>query len=368
MHATLKLHAHFARLGPRLLTMGFAALLAATSWAGTGLATLPGHQGDEPVTVFYPTQAPNQSIQRGPFSLQLAPDAAPQAGNGRLVVFSHGSGGNPWVHADLAQRMVEAGFVVAMPLHRGDNYRDTSTPGPESWRRRPAEVSRAIDAVAASSQFGPMLQLDRVGVAGQSAGGHTALSLAGGVWSAARFVAHCQAHMAEDFNACVGTYTRLTGGWLDSLKKASASGVLRQRFNDPEPVSAHDPRIAAAVAGVPAAADFDLDSLRHPRVPLGLVTAGQDLWLTPRWHGEAVAAACPPCERIAHLPQAGHSVMLSPMPPMELLDSTSQHLLADPEGFDRSVLPDMDARIIAFLRRHLLLPAPAHAVMADVVH
>jgi hypothetical protein len=60
--------------------------------------------------------------------------------------------------------------------------------------------------------------------------------------------------------------------------------------------------------------------------------------------------------------------MLSPMPPMELLDSTSQHLLADPEGFDRSVLPDMDARIIAFLRRHLLLPAPAHAVMADVVH
>eukprot|EP01034_Spumella_vulgaris_P023657 gene23657-29898_t len=91
-----------------------------------------------------------------------------------------------------------------------------------------------------------LLQLDRVGVAGQSAGGHTALSLAGGVWSAARFVAHCQAHMAEDFNACVGTYTRLTGGWLDSLKKASASGVLRQRFNDPEPVSAHDPRIAAA--------------------------------------------------------------------------------------------------------------------------
>ena len=345
---TLAKHARKALLAASM------ALAACAASAGTGLTTLPGSQGDGPVTVFYPTAAANQAVQRGPFSLQLAPEAPSQRGNGRLVVFSHGSGGGPWVHTDLASALVAAGFVVAMPEHRGDNYRDTSEPGPESWKRRPAEVSRAIDAVAASPQFAPLLLLDKVGVAGQSAGGHTALSLAGGAWSPARFLAHCEAHLAEDFNACVGSITHLTGGWLDGLKKAVAIGVLRQRFGDAEPVLAQDPRIAVAVAGVPFAADFDLESLRQPRIPLGLVTAGQDVWLTPRWHGEAVAAACTPCEHIAHQPQAGHNVMLSPAPPLELLDDTRRHLLSDPPGFDRSSLPALNQGIVAFLQRHLL--------------
>ncbi|BEU96041.1 alpha/beta hydrolase [Acidovorax sp. DW039] len=344
----------WARLILRLLISSVALSTPLWAAAGTGLATLPGREGDEPVTIFYPTQNTDQAVEWGPFTLQLAPGAAPQPGNGRLVVFSHGSGGAPWVHTDIARRLTAAGFVVAMPLHRGDNYKDTSTPGPQSWRRRPSEVSRAIDAVSMSPVFSAILQLDKVGVVGQSAGGHTALSLAGGVWSPARFLSHCLKHLDEDFNACVGTYTRLTGGWLDPIKKASARGVLRQRFDDPEPVQAHDPRIAVAVAGVPASADFDLESLRNPRIPVGLVTAGRDIWLTPRWHGEAVAAACASCERLAHLPEAGHSIMLSPPPPLHLLDDTSRHLLADPEGFDRSVLQAMDQHIIDFLSRHLL--------------
>jgi hypothetical protein len=53
------------------------------------------------------------------------------------------------VDRDLARRLVQAGFVVAIPLHKGDNHRDNGAPGPQSWERRPAEVSAAIDAVAA---------------------------------------------------------------------------------------------------------------------------------------------------------------------------------------------------------------------------
>lgn len=348
-----------------LLTGLLAALSALTAtapaYAGMGLAVLPGLQGDGPVTVFYPTSDADLPVQRGPFTVQLAPQAAPARGNGRLVVVSHGSGGNPWVHTDLARALVRAGFVVAMPEHQGDNARNAADAGPVSWRRRPQEVSRAIDAVATAPQLAPLLQLDKVGVAGQSAGGHTALSLAGGAWSPARFLAHCEAHIADDFNACVGTYTLLTGGVLDGTKKTVALGVLRQRFDDAEPVRHHEPRIAVAVAGVPAAADFDLESLRQPRIPLGLVTAGRDVWLTPRWHGEAVAAACAPCTRIAHLPEAGHSALLSPMPPMEVLGRTERHLLADPPGFDRAVLPALDERIVAFLTQHLVPVAAAPA-------
>jgi hypothetical protein len=53
----------------------------------------------------------------------------------------------------------------------------------------------------------------------------------------------------------------LNGGLFDGMKKSVAVGVLRQRFDDETLVEHHDPRIAAAVAGVPAAADFDPASL-----------------------------------------------------------------------------------------------------------
>lgn len=331
-------------------------LAAATAaHAGLGVMQLPGLQGDGTVTVFYPTTAPERSSPRGPFVLGLAPDAPPARGNGRLVVVSHGSGGGPWVHSDIARALVQAGFVVAMPEHRGDNWRDTSSQGPESWKMRPGEVSRAIDAVARHAAFSPLVATDKVGVFGQSAGGHTALTLAGGRWSPGLFRKHCEDHIAEDFPACVGTYTRLRGNMLDSLKIKVAVGAIRSRFDDDALQSHFDPRIRAAVAGVPAAADFDHSTLAQPSVPLALVTAGRDIWLKPRFHSDRVLRAClPRCEHLADLPSGGHSILLSPLPPMEVLSELERELLADPPGFDRTVLRQVDARIADFFRKHLL--------------
>ena len=104
-----------------LALLAAAVITANPAHAGVGLAELPGQQGDGPVTVFYPAQEADQPVQRGPFALQLAWQGTPVAGNGRLVVVSHGSGGNPWVHSDLARALVQAGFVVALPEHAGDN-------------------------------------------------------------------------------------------------------------------------------------------------------------------------------------------------------------------------------------------------------
>src|SRR6187399_3191176 len=102
------------------------AVLAPSARATVGLAQLPGREGDGPVTVYYPSNAEERPVTRGPFTLQLAEGSEPMRGNGRLIVVSHGSGGSPWVHADLARALVDAGFVVAMPEHRGDNFRDSS--------------------------------------------------------------------------------------------------------------------------------------------------------------------------------------------------------------------------------------------------
>lgn len=273
-------------------------------------------------------------------------------GNGRLVVISHGSGGSPWVHADLARALVEAGFVVALPQHHADNHRDSSNPGPDSWTRRPAEVSRAIDVVAADPRLAGLVDTHRVGVFGFSAGGHTALSLAGGRWSPASFKRHCEAHLAEDFQSCVGLITRLTGGLFDGLKKWVALAVIRHRFDDERLRDEQDERVAAVVAGMPASADFDLASLAQPRVPLGLITAQQDRWLVPRFHSDRVAQACTPCEHLADLPTAGHGALLSPSPPG--LTGLVGEMLNDPPGFDRGQLAQVDQRVVGFFQKHLL--------------
>jgi predicted dienelactone hydrolase len=335
----------------RIAVCALLALLGAAAQAATGLAELPGLEGDGPVTVFYPTSSAAQAVKRGPFEMQLAWQGAPVRGNGRLVVVSHGSGGSPWPHADLAHALVAAGFVVAMPEHAGDNYKDTSGIGPASWRRRPAEISRAIDAVGKDARFAPLLTLDRVGVYGMSAGGHAALTLAGGRWAPAQVARHCEAHIRADFPACVGLSTQLTGGWSDTFKVWTALAVIGQRFSDATWVSYGDPRVRAVVAAVPYAADFDLASLAAPPVPLGIVSAAQDKWLAPRFHSEAVLAACKPCERVADLANGGHGALLSPFPPK--LSAAAAELLADPPGFDRKVLPEVDRRIAEFFRRHL---------------
>jgi len=325
-------------------------LFAAAAQAATGYTELPGLEGDGPVTVFYPSGDAEQELTRGPFKLNVAQQGAPRKGNGRLVVISHGSGGSPWTYTDLARALVDAGFVVAFPEHHGDNYKDTSGIGPPSWRRRPGEVSRAIDAVGKDARFAPLLQLDKVGVYGMSAGGHTALTFAGGRWAPAVLARHCQAHIAEDFATCVGPSTSLTGGIADGFKITVSLQIIAWKFSDPAWVSYEDPRVKAVVAGVPFAADFDMPSLAAPRVPLGLVVAGKDVWLTPRFHSDAVRAACKPCELVADIPGGSHGALLSPMPP---LSGRLAELINDPPGFDRKQLPEVDRKITAFFRKHL---------------
>ncbi|WP_374432903.1 alpha/beta hydrolase family protein [Inhella sp.] len=337
----------------RLLALAATTLLSPFAQAGLGVTTLaPQGPGDEELLVFYPSSSPEQALTRGALRIPAAPEGPFAAGNGRLVVVSHGSGGSPWVHADTIRALVDAGFTVAGVRHRGDRSGDVADRGPVSWERRPQEISRAIDRLAAQPQWAARLRLDRVGVYGMSAGGHTALSLAGGVWSPARFRDHCRTHLREDFQACVGLATQLTGSWLDGLRLALARRVLDARFSDTRPRAHHDPRIVAVVAGVPAAADFDPESLRQPRAALGLITVGQDLWLKGRFHAEAVLQACEPrCERLAHVPAGGHGLLLAPLPPG--LDGLEGQMLNDPPGQDRRVLAQVHEQLRGFFERHL---------------
>lgn len=332
-----------------LLAVAVAAAAAATAHAGMGMTELPANAVSGPVTVVYPTQAATSAVRRGPFQFDVALDAAPAPANARVVVISHGSPGSPWVHFDLARALVSAGFTVALPEHHADNYKDASDPGPGAWRRRPVEVSRAIDRLAQEPAFGSRLDFTRVGMFGMSAGGHTALTLAGGRWSPSRLREHCRQFLEEDFHGCAGPSVSLNGGLLDGAKKMVVKAVNDRKFDDPAWYEHVDSRIVAVVSGVPFAADFDPDSLRQPKVALALVSARNDRWLVPKFHSDAIAAACRTCEHLLDLETGGHGALLGPLVP-----GGGFELVQDPAGFDRvKEVLRVNAAVVGFFAKRV---------------
>ena len=339
----------------RSIVLFAALLLVQAARAAMGLAELPPNATSGPVTVFYPTEAAESPVTRAPFRFEAALDAPPSAGNRRLIVISHGSPSSPWVHVDLARALVAAGFTVALPEHEGDNARSHGDSGPTSWKRRPLEVSRAIDRLAQEPRWGHALDFGAVGMFGMSAGGHTALVLAGGRWSPSRLLAHCQQHLEDDFHACAGPSFSLDGGLLDGAKKAIVRTVIGSKLADPAWYGHVDPRITAIVSGVPFAADFDMESLRSPAAALAIVSARVDRWLVPRFHSDAVLAACQRCVRLLDLPTGGHGALISNLPPD--LSGDVGSLVADPPGFRREVeVPKVNAAVVGYFQRRLLRP------------
>ena len=319
--------------------------------AAVGMTTLVQTGESALTTVFYPTVSTPNEVKRGPFTMQLAENGQPLLGNRRLVVFSHGSGGSPWPMTDLARSFVAAGYVVAVPEHAGDNYRDHHLQGPASWKLRPLEVSQTIDTLQRDSRFKSMIDFDHVGVYGYSAGGLTALVLSGGKWSPAQFKRYCTTHMIDDFPACAGLMTELKGNWGDAIKLMLVGWAHRLWFSD-ETLYAHfDPRITAVLAAVPMAAPFDMATLAQPKIPVGLISAGQDQWLAPRAHVLAVKSVCAQCTLVVNLPQAGHGSLLSPWP--AALASNLTPLLVDPPSFVRAELPEHYWKIVQFFTVYL---------------
>jgi len=323
-------------------------LLATSACAQVGLARW--QMGDLPVTLVYPTAQAAQTLAQGPFELQVALGAAPSPGNGRLVVLSHGTGGSPMADHALAATLARAGFVVAQPLHAGDNHLDTRKAGPESWMTRPVEVRRIIDGLASHPTWGPLLKLDKVGVHGMSAGGVTALSLAGAQWRLLNLVRHCQAPAGTDPGFCFNGITTAEGRAARQASYDRARGVPEPFL--PEAVKTWhggrdgaqgadsdvrpDTRVAAVTLAVPVAAPFSAESLARIRVPVGVVSAGQDQMLQPRFHSGHVLQHCGACTLLAHLKGAAHFDLLSPWP-QAVAQETATHFLdggTTAPGFD----------------------------------
>jgi len=108
-----------------------------------------------------------------------------------VVVISHGLGSDRTTFRYLAEHLASHGFAVAVPEHPGSNAQQfqalisgtvSEVAAPSEFVDRPLDIKYLLDDLTRRAQSDPRysrLNLEQVGVLGQSFGGYTVLALAG---------------------------------------------------------------------------------------------------------------------------------------------------------------------------------------------
>lgn len=264
---------------------------------------------------FYPTRAPVQPTTIGLFTLPLAEDAPMQGQAHPLLVISHGNGGTPLALRDLVLALAQRGFVVVTLVHPGDNLHDQSRLGALSnLYGRPLQVSEAINAALSDEHLAPAIDPQRIGVIGYSAGGETALILAGAQPRLERLRHYCAKH-PDDRDAC------------------SARGELLADRIDLAPQA--DGRVRAVMLLAPLGLMFGRHELESVAVPVSIYSGDNDQVLDWTRNAGALARKLPSAN-FHVLSGAGHFVFMAPCNDAET--AATPGLCLDAEGVDRQAI------------------------------
>lgn len=97
-----------------------------------------------------------------------------------LILISHGTGGSRLSLEWLADALVQEGFMVAAVDHWGNTYdHKIALEFLKPWER-PQDISFVISSLLSEPDTKDVINADKIGMAGFSFGGYTAIALAGG--------------------------------------------------------------------------------------------------------------------------------------------------------------------------------------------
>lgn len=285
--------------------------------------------------VWYPTQKrPWPTVLFGLRLMSVAKDAPVAGANLPLVVISHGTGGGPGGHADLAMALANAGYVVAAPMHLGDNYADQRALASASWLSdRNRELVGAVDFMLKSWRNHDRIDPERIGAYGFSAGGFTVLTVVGAQPDLGLITKHCSE--SPEF-AC--DLLRQTNSPLLHPNTQGGNAFLS------------DPRIKSASVAAPGLGfTMAQDRLSAVRVPVQLWNADNDQSVPYATNAKVVSDGLGQGVEVHRVPGAGHFSFLIPCvllgPPL---------LCSDGAGFDRKAFhDDMNLKVIRFFDRTL---------------
>ena len=300
------------------------------------------------IGIWYPTDAqPWPTMLLGLNLMSVAHDGPVVGSALPLVVISHGNGGGPGGHADLALALASQGFVVAAPMHDGDNFADQRALSSANWLvDRTRQIHATLDYMLASWPDHDRIDHRRIGMYGFSAGGFTTLVVIGGVPDLRRLSTHCS-NTAEF--AC--------------KLLADARSPLLVPANDP-PASAyvHDPRVNAAVIAAPGLGfTFTAEGLAGVTAPVQLWTGAADVNVPTATNAATVHDALGTRAEFHVVPGAGHFSFLVPCgaigPPF---------LCNDADGFDRKQFhADMNRSVVDFFQARLRTAMESGTSSAD---
>ena len=284
------------------------------------------------VGVWYPTDAQSAA---GPMG---AVHNAQVAGKGLpLIVVSHGNGGGMASHIDLALALARAGYVVAAPMHPGDNFEDPSASGSAAlYSGRNRQLRIAIDHMLTNWKGAEAVDPEKVGAFGFSAGGFTVLTLAGAQPEMKLIPEHCAA--SPEFICKV----------LEHYK----SPLLNADAPTGEPMQASPKIKAIVVAGPGLGFTMTPAALSGVKVPVQIWSGEKDdkvpYATNAKLINEALARNGQKVD-FHSVPNAGHLSFTVPCGAVKIPE-----LCTDPEGFDRAAFhKSMNVTVVDFFDRHL---------------
>ncbi|MBW4516326.1 MAG: alpha/beta hydrolase [Timaviella obliquedivisa GSE-PSE-MK23-08B] len=156
------------------------------------------------LTDMYLPNSPRTIDPTLPSLFSANPQPAPSL-NAPLIVISHGLGSDRSTYAYLAQQLASYGFAVAVPEHPGSSSQQiqalisggaNEVTAPTEFVDRPLDIRYLLNQLETLSQtdsrFAGRMNLNQVGVIGQSLGGYTALALAGAEINQKQLAQDCQ--------------------------------------------------------------------------------------------------------------------------------------------------------------------------------
>jgi predicted dienelactone hydrolase len=265
--------------------------------------------------------------------MDVASDGPVKGSQLPLILISHGNGGGPGSHADLAMALAAAGYVVAAPMHAGDNYLDQSGVATAGWlASRHRELRQTTDYVLDAWASHGQIDAKRVGAYGFSAGGYTVLAAAGAQPDLGLVARHC-AQQPE---------------FVCTMLRQVKSPLLETGFR--APATQPDPRIRAAIVAAPGLG-FTMagKALDGVAAPVQLWSADADTTVPYNSNTAIVREGLKQRAEFHAVPGAGHMSFLAPCgligPPP---------LCKDADGFDRKAFhARMNASAIDFFNRQL---------------
>ena len=207
-----------------------------------------------------------------------------------LIVISHGSGGDYSNHSWLIDAFVDSGFIVAGLNHPLNTTADNTDEGVVSVWLRPADVTKLLDHLLEDSTWAPLIDAERIGAAGFSSGGYTALALAGAIYNAELMQAYCGSKAS-------GKDCELAADFSNVNYAGSSNSYSDKRIKS---IFAMAPAVGSAITR---------DSLANIQRPVSIIAAADDE-LVPAQTSALRYAKNIPHSELNLLPSGGHFIFL----------------------------------------------------------